>query len=362
MGRPILSHLGVAACAFVAGALFLGVALGREAMDAGIRRLGVDLTPGRVLREAPPGQLVRCDFDGLRRVEVHVRKQCPPDVEPVPLVLEVRRVPDGAELDAVLAEPPLRTVGQGDLVTRPEGTLRAFAFDAIGGSEGATFHLALVPADGEDRTHWAPYMAMRATRGESSPGGGVLEERPIAFEFRPFHADLSHVAFAFQRLRPGDGEVALDLYRLPDDEVDPPEDFAPRRIGRGSLTSTAPVSGGRAVFRIELDENPRYAPLRAELRVPEGTVALGRDGAPAARAFHARETFEDDVMLGMTLGAERFTDRDLCLRLYGEGGVGAGLARLREHGGLWRALIGLLLWTLTATAAAAAVRRPSPRA
>jgi len=357
MTRAILPHLGVAAAALVAGALFLGAALGREAMDVGVRRTAADLTPGRVLREAPPGQLVRCEFGGLSRVEVRVRKQCPPDVEPVPLALEVRRVPDGADLAAVLAEPPLRTAPQGELVERPEGTLRAFRFDAVEDSAGDTFHLRLIPADGEDRTHWAPLMTVRATRGESSPGGARLEERPIAFEFRPFHPDLSHIAFAFQRLRPSEGEVSLELYVIPDPEVVPPESFPPRRIGSGRLAHDGPVSSGRAVFRIDLEENLRFVRMRAELRIPEGTVATGRDGNAAARAFHSRAEFEDDGLLGMTAGATRIADQDLCLRVYGRGGVGANLARLREHGGLWRALVGLLLWTLATTAAVAAVRR-----
>ena len=357
MPRSLLPHLGVAACALVVGALFVGAALGREAMDAGVRRLGVDLTPGRVLRATPPGQLVRCGADGLRRVEVRLRKQCPPDVEPTPLVLEVRRVPDGADLAAVLAEPPLRSAAQGDLVERPEGMLRAFRFEPIGDSAGGTFHLRLLPADGEDRTHWAPYMALRATRGESSPGGSILEERPIAFEFRPFHRDLSHIAFAFQRLRPADGEVSLELFAIPDPEFEPPNSSPPRRIGSGRLAHDGPVSSGRAVFRIDLAEDLRFVRMRAELRVPEGSVATGRDGNAAARAFHSRTAFEDERMLGMTIGTTRLEDHDLCLRVYGSGGVRANLARLREHGGLWRTVAGLLLWTLAATAAVATLRR-----
>lgn len=362
MRTAITRHLGVAACALLAGALFVGLALSRESMDLGMRRLGVQATTGRILEAAPPGQLVRCDFQGLERVEVRLTKRCPPDVEPAPILLEVRRVPEGADLEDVLAGAPERVAPMGAEVTHADGAYRRFRFDPIADSAGATFHLRLVPADGEPRTHWAPFFAMEATRGEGTPAGGIMEARPIALEFRPFHAHLSHIGVAFELLRPADGEVALDLFALPDSKVDPPEDFEPRRIGRGRLGSDAPVAAGWAIFELDLDEDLRYVPMRAVLTVPDGTRAVGVDGVPATRLFHSREAGPDDGLIGMTLGTKAFADRDLCVRLHGRGGVGANLTRLREHGGLWRAVLGLLLWTLTATAAVAAIRPPRPSA
>lgn len=362
MRTTITRNLGVAACALVAGALFLALALSRDSMDLGIRRLGVHPTSGRILREAPPGQLVRCDVSGLQRIEVLLTKRCPPDVEPAPILLELRRVAEGAALDDVLAGAPERVAPMGAEVTHANGAHRQFRFDPIEDSAGATFHLSLVPADGVARTHWAPLFALEATRGEGTPAGSIVEARPLALEFRPFHANLSHIGFAFERLNPADGDVGLDLFALPDSKVDPPEDFEPRRIGRGRLGSDAPIAAGWAIFELDLDENLRYVPMRAVLTVPDGTRAVGADGVPASRLFHSRAPGPDDGLIGMTLGTTAFDDRDLCLRLHGRGGVGANLARLREHGGLWRAVLGLLLWTLTATAAVAAIRPPRPSA
>lgn len=344
-------------CALGAGVIVMS--LGREVTGIGIRtRTAHDTPAGWVLRDSPPGQLMRPDFDGLDRVEFRVVRQGPSPGQG--LVLEVRDVGDG-ELEGA---PVVRTATWTPSDGTPLATWASFRFDPIAGSRGRTYHLVLRPEEGATHSVWAPIVRARGSLGVSHPWGPRVTGDPIQVDFRAppegpglmYSGGLWAIAVAFSRLRPETGEPAIELLRLPRDG----EEGAPELVARGTLGHDAPINAGYGLFLLDRPCDLRLAPLRAVIRVPGGTAVAGRDNTPGLALYHGLGD-PTPGLLGQTLAGERLPHRDLCFQAFGDGGVAANWALLGERGARWRYVLGLLLWAAAMTAAVAFWRQTAAR-
>ena len=314
---------------------FLFTSLEKEVVDLDVR-VSVPRTPaGRVFQSFRPGQLFRCDFQNLQRIDVLVNQQ---GDQPYPgLFMELRRVPEGAA-DKIFAQEVVRSAP----MVLPEGstgvTWAVFSFETITDSKGALFHFVLQPDKGEYLSHWSPFFSPRATTGEVWPWGGLIEGSQPTLEFRARHSELSAIALGVDGLDAAAGDPHVILYELPL-PGSPYQD--PKPVARGVLNHKAPIAAGYALFTFPPIAGSRYRDYRAEWHLPENARIVGQDGTPAAVTYYGQGQISEEP-LGQTLVQTRFPHRDLIFRALGEDGAASNWRKLKERGAAGRYLFALL--------------------
>ncbi|MCA9000878.1 MAG: hypothetical protein KDB61_03070 [Planctomycetes bacterium] len=343
-----LSTIFLALCV---GTLFLVSALQRETTDIDVR-LNPKRTPvGKLFQNFPAGELFRCDFDDLKRLDVLFVRQGPGETEGV--TMELRRIPDPGAGN-FLEQPVLRQV---DWTPDPEAKGQqwaTFIFEIVPGSKGSYFHLALRPSNGAPLCNWAPWSAMRATQGEFRPWGNRVETKPGPLDFQPIYDDLEVIAIGVDGLDAAAGECRMDIYQL---SQDPESTEAPVLVRQGDLGHHAPTASGYAFFRFDPIPDSRWKRYRMELTLPENARVLTVNGmheprtkvpyvdGPTAVFYHGVEEAPSELM-GQTIQGWVFPDRDLIFRAFGEDGVGSNWNKVRERGAKKRFLAGLGFWAL----------------
>jgi hypothetical protein len=337
--------------ALLIGAGFLFTGLGRETAEIDIR-VNIKRTPvGKLFQNFPPGQMFRCDFDDLKRLDVWLVRQGPAPTEGV--TLELRRITDPTA-DNFLDQPLLRQVTW-DPPEDWKGTHWAtFVFDTIPQSRGATFHLALRPAHHAALSHWAPWTAMRATQGEFRPWGGPPTSDPSTLDFQPVYDGLQTIAIGVDGLDAAAGECRMDIYQLPQD-VNGTE--APVLVRQGTLGHQAPTASGYAFFGFDPIPDSRWKRYRMALTLPENArvmtlhnVSEPRTGTPYAdgptAVFYHSVGEAPPELIGQTIHRSVFHDRDLIFRAFGEDGVRSNWTKIVQRGASQRVLVGMAFWAL----------------
>ena len=156
----MFARLSTILLALLVGCGFLLTALGRETAEIDIRVRPKRTPVGKLFEHFPAGQLFRCDFADLKRLDVLFVRQGPSPT--VGVTLQLRRIADESAGD-FLQQPLLREVTWSPSAETKGVQWASFVFETIPGSKGSTFHLALRPAEGQALSHWAPWSSMRAT-------------------------------------------------------------------------------------------------------------------------------------------------------------------------------------------------------
>ncbi len=337
--------------ALVVGCVFLFTALDRETAEIEIRIRPKRTPVGKLFQNFPPGQLFRCEFDDLKRLDVMFVRQGPAPTGGV--TLELRQIAED-QLDNFLAQPIIRQV-----TWTPDTEARGvqwapFVFETVPKSKGATFHLALRPADGAGLSHWAPWTAMRATQGQFRPWAGPPQADPGTLDFQPQYNDLQAIAVGVDGLDAAAGECRLDIFQLPQDPESPAD---PVLVRQGGLGHHAPTASGYAFFTFDPIPDSRRKRYRLALTLPKDArvmtlhdVTIPRVGGlykngPTAVFYHGVGT-APPALIGQTIHGSVFHDRDLIFRAFGEDGVRSNWNKAASRGADKRFVIGMVFWAL----------------
>ncbi|HPF15359.1 MAG TPA: hypothetical protein PLJ12_13940 [Planctomycetota bacterium] len=334
MGTRVL----VFVLALLLGLGFLFTALDREVADIELRDRITRTPVSKVFQGFPPGQLFRCDFRDLQRIDVRVLRQGNDDGPD--LLLELREVP-GDQLDRFLTQPVVRSAAM-ESVAGARGPLWAtFRFEPIPASKGKVYHFSLRPAEGRDLTNWAPFVSMRATTGEFLPWGNRLVSEPtLTWDFRSRFSDLSAVAIAVNGLDATAAPSSLQLFELPEGAgVDP----TPVLRAEGQLHHQAPIASGYAFYTLDPIANSRWKKYRAVLHLPPGARVLMTDSGPTYIEYHGIGTPPPEL-IGQTIARDLQPNRDLVFRAYGEDGVRSNWGKLVARGAQGRFVWAWLVW------------------
>lgn len=301
--------------------------------DLDVRALWFRVSVGHTQAASPPGQLVRCERDGLHRVDMAVTDiygTAPQDLELV--------VRDGGPTGEVLRRAP----GAGFRPLDSGGWLR-FDLERIADSGGRALHLSLLPAGEAASSHVAAMTRLRGVVDGLRPWGEQVFEGPlIEDELVSRQPDLRGLSVYFREL---EGRVALVLY-----DAD-----SGRELRRSEAEARAPVLDGWVALGFEPLADSRWKRYRYRLALPPGARLVGPPEGPTLAAWHG--SGEVDERLGtMTLGDRALPERDLLLRAWTTSGPGLAFARLGERLG-WRLLPLVVAWL----AASALIGRLLPR-
>ena len=336
------------------GLAFLVTALDREVADIEIREAVTRTPNGKVFRNFPPGQLFRCDFADLQRIDLWVIPQG--GVPETGLFLELREIPND-RIDRFSAQPVVRSARMevDENVTGPRWGV--FRFDAIPASQGKLYHLLVHPEGGRfDLTNWSPFVSMRSTIGAFSVWGNGYTSNPEPLRFRSMYGNLSAIAVGVDGLDAAAGECSIDIFDEPADGSEPVW------LAKGLLHHQAPTASGYAFFTFDPIAESRYRHLRVDFTLPANArVIRMKDHAVhpdsvTAISYHGIGTPPAEL-LGQTLGKVRLDRRDLVFRAYGEDGVHSNWSKIEARGAKPRFLLALLRWGLVASTALIALRR-----
>ncbi|MFT4647951.1 MAG: hypothetical protein ACI9X4_001166 [Glaciecola sp.] len=341
----MIARLSPIIFALLLGALFLLTGLGRETAEIDIRVRPKRTPVGKLFQNFPAGQLFRCDFTDLQRLDALFVRQGPGPTAGV--TLQVRRIAE--ENDAgFLDQPVVREVTWTPAEDAKGIQWASFVFETIPKSQGSTFHLALRPAEGNALCNWAPWSSMRATQGQFRPWAGPAQSSPGPLDFQPLYNDLQTIAIGVDGLDAAAGECRMDIFQLPQD---PESAEAPVLIRQGGLGHHAPTASGYAFFNFDPIPDSRWKRYRLELILPQGARVMtlkdrpGFSDGPTAVFYHGVGD-APPALIGQTINRSVFRDRDLIFRAFGEDGVGSNWNKVASRGASKRFLIGLMLWAL----------------
>ncbi len=330
------------------GLVFLFQALDREVPDLEIREAVTRTPNGKVFRNFPPGQLFRCDFRDLQRLDVWVIPQG--GAPETGLILELREVPTD-QTDRFLSQPVVRSA-------RMEASMEAggprwgvFRFDPIPDSKGKLYHWKLQPEDGQrDLTKWAPFVSLRSTIGAFRPWGNGFTTDPEPLRFRSMYGNLSAIAIGVDGLDAAAGESFIEVWQEP---VDGREPFFLRK---GVLHHQAPTASGYAFFTFDPIPESRYKFLRVDMHLPDNARVIRMQGhaehpdSVTGISYHGVGTPPAEL-LGQTLGNLRLPQRDLIFRAFGEDGVTSNWNKVVQRGARMRFVLAWILASLAASGA-----------
>jgi len=285
---------------------------------------------GGLTTESPPGQLFRCEQDGLHQIDVRL-------VSPREGLVTLRLrtdSPTGEVKREVTSTPEVDPTGH---------AWSSFRFPPIASSAGRTFHFSLSPSD-EAATSISPWVRFHGQVGVNTPWGdrflkaGALHRGDTLSA----HANLRAMAFPVESFSPALGSARLALF-------DSPASEEPVRVSE--LEPHDEVSSGWAFFPFEPLPDSRWRRYHYELQVPGSCQLIGTedDGAevPVFKTFHGVDLV-DAPLIAMTRGDALQPDRDLIFRAWCDEPAGAALALINERtsNALW--LAALLWWAATA--------------
>ncbi|MEZ6002588.1 MAG: hypothetical protein R3F17_09260 [Planctomycetota bacterium] len=320
------------------GSFLLITALGKEVADLDIR-VSIPRTPtGKTFLNFPPGQLFRCDFQDLQRIDLKLIQQGG-EREPE-LVLELRRVPED-QLERFASQPVLRSAKMEWTGDGKGPDWAVFRFDPVPNSKGGLFHLRLLPAQGRELSNWAPFVSMRSTLGTFAPWGPVVRTQDVQVEFQSPFWDLACLAFGADGLDAAAAHSYVDLFEVPEDGSEP------KLVRQGELHHQGPIASGYAFFLFDPIPESRWKRYRAVLHMPKNGRIVGTDSGPAYLAYHGLGEVSRELV-GQTLGPNLLPGRDLIFRAYGEDGLPSNWALLKKRGASGRFLLALVLWSLAA--------------
>ncbi len=284
---------------------------------------------GGLSPQSPPGELFRCEEDGLRRIDVPFVAIARSRHARVTLKLRADS-PAGAVLRETTLTPGIELTGPAWV---------SFEFEPLPNSRGKVFHLSVEPAD-EAATNLSCWVRYHGQTGVNDAWGdrflpAGVERRG---DFISSHANFRSMAFPVETLFPGLGTASLKIY-----------DSAISKVPLRTCTLGAhdEVNAGWAFFAFEPLPESRWRRYYYELQVPNhcrliGTIDQNRAELPVYKTFHGLE-ISDSPLLGMTRGSVRQPDRDLVFRTWCEDSAINVIERLnaRTGGVLWLAAI---LW------------------
>jgi hypothetical protein len=314
--------------------LILGVSLGgltRSRPNLEVRTRPLITHMGGLTTKSPPGQLFRCEQDGLHQIDVRL-------VSPQKGLVTLR-LRAGSPTSEVIRE-----VSNSPEVDPTGHAWSSFRFPTIADSRGSTFHFSLSPSD-EAATKISPWVRFHGQVGVNSPWGDrFLKARALhQGDTLSAHANLRAMAFPVESFSPALGSARLALFDNSTSEE-------PIRIS--TLEAHDEVSSGWVFFPFEPLPDSRWRRYHYELQVPDSCQLIGTEDDGGAevlvyKTFHGLE-LSDSPLLGMTRGSARQPDRDLVFRTWCEDPAEEVIARLNERTGgvLWLAA---LLWAVATT-------------
>lgn len=323
-----LAALGTATLALVVWSLAV--------RDLDVRGAPWRITAGPILAGQPVGQGFTAVRDGLERVEVAVADVSDQPADEVELVLRAEG-PEGEELRRVRAVRIDREARNAWLV---------FEFEPVPDSGGRRLHVELGPAPDVEVCHHAPFVRFRGADDWGEPWGASEFSGPVVEGgFISYFSMLRGLAFGGEHLG-GPAELVL----LDENDVE---------VRRARLAERPAAEWGWLVFGFEEIEDSRWRTWRYRIELPEGGVLRGSDQEPSRVGYYG-EGNADVHLHGMTLGDERFEDRDLGLRTFSARGPGVAWNLLRERLGA-KGLAGLALLGLAAGLLGAALQHSAAR-
>ena len=327
---------------------FLYKALDREVADLEIRET-ISRTPnGKIFRNFAPGQLFRCDFRDLQRLDVWVIPQG--GAPETGLILELREVPQD-QTERFLAQPVVRSARMETSMEAGGPRWGVFRFEAIPDSKGKLYHWKLQPEDGQrDLAKWAPFVSLRSTVGAHSRWGNGYTTDPDPLRFRSMYGNLSAIGIGVDGLDAAAGESYIEVWQEP---VDGREPFFLRK---GVLHHQAPTASGYAFFTFDPIPESRYKFLRVDLHLPDNARVLRmkdhelHPDSVTGISYHGVGTPPAEL-LGQTLGTVRLPQRDLVFRAFGEDGIPSNWNKVVQRGARTRFVLALLLGAFAASGA-----------
>lgn len=286
---------------------------------------------GGLSPQTPPGELFRCEEDGLRQIDVPFVAIARSRHAQVTLKLRADS-PEGAVLRERTISPEIELTGPAWV---------SFDFEPVLDSRGKVFHLSVEPAD-ESATNLSCWVRYHGQTGVNDPWGDrfLPAGKTQRGDFISAHANLRCMAFPVETLFPGLGSASLTIY-----------DSAISKVPLRTTTLKAhdEVNAGWAFFAFEPISESRWKRYYYELQVPKhcrliGTVDQNRAELAVYKTFHGLEV-SDSPLLGMTRGSVRQPDRDLVFRTWCADSATNVIERLnaRTGGVLW---IAALIWGL----------------
>ncbi|MDF1836733.1 MAG: hypothetical protein P1V35_02590 [Planctomycetota bacterium] len=347
----MLARLSSILLALVVGSLFLYTGLSRETAEIDIRIRPKRTPVGKLFQHFPAGQLFRCDFNDLQRLDVLFVRQGPGPTEGV--TLELRRIEDEAAGD-FLTQPVIRRVDWTPSAETKGRQWATFLFEIVPQSKGASFHLALRPTNGAPLSNWAPWSTMRATQGEFRPWKGPPQTDPGTLDFQPVYNDLQAIAIGVNGLDAAAGECRMDIFQLPQD---PKSTEEPKLVRQGGLGHNAPTASGYAFFTFDPIPDSRWKRYRLALTLPKDARVMTLRDVPKPRGggqyndgptavFYHGVGDAPPALIGQTIHGSLFQDRDLIFRAFGEDGVKSNWNKAAARGASKRFLLGLGFWAL----------------
>lgn len=345
----LIALVMICAVTFAAVALFSQLS---GSPDIEVRTIPRRTQLGRLQRGAELGQGFRCEFDGLRRIEVALVPLGATAGTRLALVLR-ESAPDGQVLRRVEASSLPKTSGWG-----------LFEFEPVEDSAGREFWWQLELVGERGQSPYSPYLRYHGQIGINM-GWGSRIAKGTQFEGRLFdrhslenakgtysrvpHPYLTAVSFAAETLRPVMGPTTLELWG-PNQTP-----FESEPLRRVQLHSGEATHGGYAFFAFEPIEASRWVDIHFRLSVPRGARMVGADQGLSFLTWHGKRQGQPGL-LGFSRGDRIQGDRSLVFRAISEPTLFDNLGRLWDRAG-GRLALGLLLWTLAAGFLARTVKR-----
>jgi len=313
----------------ILGISMIGLRSPRPMID--VRTIPLITHSGGLTPQSPPGEMFRCEQNGLQRIDI-LLVAIGPSLHPRATLRLRANSPSGVVLRETTISPSVYQTGPAWV---------SFEFEPVTDSKDKVFHFSLEPAD-EAATQLSPWVRFHGQTGENDAWGDRFLEPGATHRgnFVSDHAHLRALAFPVESMLPSLGTARLELF-------DGPGSKDPVRVA--TLPVLDEVHAGWTFFSFEQIPESRWKRYYFELQTPEhcrliGTGGENGEGIPVYKTFHGLDVTESSLF-GMTRGALRQPDRDLVFRAWGEDPPSAVFARLMERTGddLWLAAI---LWCL----------------